>query len=170
MVIPKSLMTAAVMMAFVQIAGFAQVDTVEILTSGISCGVCAAVSEVQFRRMEGIGNVTISLPKETITLHYKPDALFSAKEIERVLEALKVHILRMRMDARGYLETGLGGKMLLVARRTRIPVRFREGTETIQLGTQLFMQGQITGSGETLEYKVGQIRIAEKGRNGHETR
>jgi copper chaperone CopZ len=169
MVIPKSLVTAAVM-AFVQVAGFAQVEKVEILTSGISCGVCAAVSEVQFRRMEGIGNVTISLAKETITLHYKPDARFSVKEIEGVLEPLKVHILRMRMDARGFLEAGRDGKMLLVAGRNRIPVRLREGTGVIEAGTQLLLQGLIMGRGETMEYRVGQIRIAEKGSNGYETR
>ncbi len=158
------------MLAIVQGAGLAQVDMVEILTSGISCGVCAAVSEVQFRRMEGIGNVTISLAKETITLHYKPDARFSVKDIEGVLEPLKVHVLRMRMEARGHLEAGRDGKMVLVAGRNRIPVRLREGTGVMEPGTQLLLQGLIMGSGETVEYKVGQIRIAEKGSNGHETR
>ncbi|MCC7187047.1 MAG: heavy-metal-associated domain-containing protein [Acidobacteria bacterium] len=169
MVLPKSLLTAAVM-AFLEVAGFAQVDKVEILTSGISCGVCAAVSEVRFRRMEGVGKVTISLPKETITLEYRPDARFSVAALEGVLEPLNVYILRIRMEARGRFETGPDGKMVLVAGKNRIPARLREGAGTIQQGMQLFVQGLVTGRGETMEYKVGQIRIAEKGSNGHETR
>lgn len=165
----KSLMAAA-MLAGVEVAGLAQVDNVEILTSGISCGVCAVVSEVRFRRMEGIGKVDISSAKETITLHYKPDARFSAKEIEEVLRPLGVHVLRMRMEARGRLETGGDGKMLLVAGRNRIPVRLGAGAGTIEPGAQLLVEGLILGSGETVECKVGRIRNAEKGGKRNETR
>ena len=41
------------------------------LTTGISCGACAGLSEIYFRRMPGIARITISLSKESITLFYK---------------------------------------------------------------------------------------------------
>ena len=50
----------------------AQVDSVEMRTTGISCGVCAMVSEFQFRRMAGVDKVTISLAREAIVIFYKP--------------------------------------------------------------------------------------------------
>jgi len=156
----------AAALAFAQVAGLAQVETVEILTSGISCGVCAAVSEFQFRRMEGISKVTISLPKESITLKYQANTWFSLQSIQAVLEPLHVQVLRIRVEARGRIEIGSEGKKFLVAGRNRFPVRLPAGTAMIDPGAQLLVDGVLLGSGEC---KVVKISITEKGGNRYGT-
>jgi len=153
----------AAVLALAPVSGLAQVEKVEILTSGISCGVCAAVSEVQFRRMEGIGKVTINLSKETITLHYKPDAGFSAQALQRVLEPLNVQILRIRIAAQGRVEDGPEGKKSLVAGRNRFVVQLPPGARTIAPKEHLLVEGLLIGTGETMECKVATVTIREDG-------
>ena len=41
----------------------AQVEKVAMRTTGISCGVCAGLSEIYFRRLPGVAGVKISLSK-----------------------------------------------------------------------------------------------------------
>ena len=152
------------------VAALAQVESVEILTSGVSCGVCAVVSEVQFRRMEGIERVAISLPKESITLYYKPGAGFSLPAIQSVLEPLKVQILRIRMTARGNVEDGPEDRKTLIAGRNRFLLRLPREAGNISPKEQLFLEGLLIGSGETMEYRVATITRREDGGKGHETR
>src|SRR5918911_190646 len=88
-------------------AAGAQVGKVAIQTTGISCGVCAAISEVQFRRMPGVDKVAISLSTETITLFYNSDASFDPRQIRRILQPLEVGVVRFQLSARGkVLEDG----------------------------------------------------------------
>jgi copper chaperone CopZ len=153
----------AAALTLAQVPGLAQVEKVEILTSGISCGVCAAVSEVQFRRMEGIDKVTINLPKEAITLHYKADAGFSAQALQRVLDPLNVQILRLRIAARGRIEDGPAGKKSLVAGRNRFVVWLPAGAGMIDPKEHVFVEGLLIGRGETMECKVATVTIREDG-------
>ena len=153
----------AAALTFAQASGLAQIETAEILTSGVSCGVCAAVSEVQFRRMEGVGKVTISLPKESITLYYKPYAGFSVQAVQRVLDPLNVRILRIRITARGRLEDGPEGKKFLVVGRNRLLVRLPPGAGEISPGEHVVVEGLLIQSGETMECKVAKVAISAKG-------
>jgi hypothetical protein len=86
------------------LSGSAQVEKTTMRTTGISCGVCAAVSEFKFRRMPGVDHVTISLPDESITISYKPGAAFSPQLLRQTLEPLSVRILEFRITARGRLQ------------------------------------------------------------------
>ena len=45
---------------------FAQVEKAAMKTTGISCGMCAAVSEVYLRQLPGIDKIKISLSQESI--------------------------------------------------------------------------------------------------------
>ena len=49
---------------------WSQVETVAMHTTGISCGVCAAVSEISLKQMTGVDRVAISLAKEAIIIAY----------------------------------------------------------------------------------------------------
>src|ERR1700740_3088880 len=87
---------------------FAQVETVAIRTTGISCGVCAAISEIQFKRVAGVDKVTISFAKEAIMLSYKPDATFSPRHLRAVLQPLDVGIVQFHISARGRFQEQRG--------------------------------------------------------------
>ena len=82
----------------------AQVEKVAMRTTGISCGVCAAVSEVNFKRISGVDKVKISLSQEAIMLTYKPGAAFSPKQIRDVLKPLDVGVTQLQIGARGRIQ------------------------------------------------------------------
>ena len=141
----------------------AQVDRVEILTSGISCGVCAVVSEIQFRRMPGVGRVDISLSNESITVSYGPDAEFSPQAIRRILQPLNVHVLQLRVWARGRIEESKKGDYLLVAGKYRFAFKSRAGIGPIPTGTPVFIEGIILNERESpMELRALKVGALEK--------
>src|ERR1700730_11048994 len=79
----------------------AQVEKVAMRTTGISCGYCAGLSELSFRKVPGVENVAISLSKEAIMLSYKPGAIFDPAGIRKILEAWKVGVVQFQINARG---------------------------------------------------------------------
>ena len=97
----KSLGLFAFVLAF---PAAAQVEKVAIRTTGISCGACAAISEIQFRRVPDIEKVAISLSTETITLFYKSGASLDTRQIRRVLQQLEVGIVHVQITAVGRVQ------------------------------------------------------------------
>ena len=83
----RIVLTAPLVLALAMPA-LAQVEKAAMRTTGISCGVCAVVSEVNIRRIEGVDEITISMSNETLMISYEPDALFESVEIRKVLESL----------------------------------------------------------------------------------
>jgi hypothetical protein len=96
-------MTKLLIAFLVACSGSAQVEKVTMRTTGISCGICAAVSEVRFRLMPYVNQVTINLPAESITLTYKPDAEFMPRDLRRVLQPLDVGVVQFTIVARGHV-------------------------------------------------------------------
>jgi copper chaperone CopZ len=82
----------------------AQVEKVAMRTTGISCGVCAAVSELNFKRIPGVDKVKISLSQEAIMITYKPGAAFSTQQILDVLKPLDVGVTQLQIGARGRIQ------------------------------------------------------------------
>jgi hypothetical protein len=97
---------------------WAQVERVAMRTTGISCGVCAVVSEFHFRRMPGVDQVRISRAQEAIMLTYKPGALFSPRAIRDLLRPLDVGVVEFQINARGQVRQ-LGGKGFFIAGRDK---------------------------------------------------
>jgi hypothetical protein len=96
----------------------AQVEKVAIRTTGISCGTCAAVSEIYLRRLAGIDIIKISLTNEAIMVSYKPGAAFQPKDLRDALKKTDVGVLQFQITARGrVLEQG--GRRFFVAGRER---------------------------------------------------
>src|SRR3974390_1321355 len=91
-----------------------QVERVAMRATGISCGVCAVVSEFHFRRMPGVDQVHISRAQEAIMLTYKPGAVFSPRAIRDLLRPLDVGVVQFQINARGQVREQ-GGKSFFVA-------------------------------------------------------
>ncbi len=93
---------------------FAQVEKAAMKTTGISCGVCAAMSEIYLRQLGGIDKIKISLSSEAIMVSYKPGAVFQPKEIRDALKKTDVGVTQFQISARGRVQEQ-NGKRVFVA-------------------------------------------------------
>lgn len=94
----------------------AQVQKVAMRTTGISCGVCAGLSEIHFRQVPGVEKVNISLSKEAIMLTYKPGAVFDPAGIRKILSTWQVGVVEFQISARGRVEGEAGKQMFLAGK------------------------------------------------------
>jgi copper chaperone CopZ len=130
----------------------AQVEKVAMLTTGISCGVCAAVSEVHLKRMAGVDRVAISLAKEEIVIYYKPGAAFSTQRIRDVLQGLDVGVVQVQIRARGYVQER-GGKRFFIAGKDKfglVPV----GDAPIPRDTPLLIEAILSDNVDPIQLKM----------------
>jgi copper chaperone CopZ len=131
----------------------AQVEKVAIRTTGISCGVCAAVSEVNFKRLPGIDKVKISLSQEAIMLTYKPGATFSPRQLRDVLKPSEVGVVQFQIGARGRIQE-LGGKRFFIAGKDKFLVTPGPQSPAIPLGAIVAIEGILNDYFEPMELKI----------------
>src|SRR5579864_8236330 len=117
----------------------AQVEAIAIRTTGISCGICAGLSEIYFRRLPGVDRVKISLKNEAIMLTYKPGATVDPEAIRKVLEPLKVGVKQFQISVRGEVREG-GGKQILEAGKDTFVVRDAIDSPVMPLNTPLHIE------------------------------
>ncbi len=139
----------------------AQVEKVAIRTTGISCGACAAVSEISFRRMPGVDKVTISLSQETILLTYKPGAAFDPRRIREVLRPLEVGVVQFLIGARGYLEDQ-GGRRFFAAGKDRFALVIAGNALVVPPGGPVWIEGVLDDRSEPMEVKVLKLRPSRR--------
>lgn len=130
----------------------AQVEKAALRTTGISCGVCAALSEIQFKRMAGVDRVAISLAKEAIVIYYKPGAVFSPRAIQEVLQPMEVGIVQFQISARGCVEEQ-GGKRFFMAGKNRF-VLVPAGDTPIPRDTPLLIDAILNDCADPMELKI----------------
>jgi copper chaperone CopZ len=135
----------------------AQVEKVAMRTTGISCGVCAAVSEVNFRRIPGIDKVKISLSQEAIMLTYKPGAVFSTQQIRDVLKPLDVGVLQFQIGARGLIQEE-GGKRVFVTGKDKFVVATDARSSGAPLSNPIRIEAILNDRVEPMEVKILDFR------------
>jgi len=135
------------------VPGTAQVEKVAVFTSGISCGVCAAVSEINFRRMPGVAKVSISLAKEAIVLTCKPGAAFDPQGIRATLKPLDVQVVRFQVSGRGRVEEQ-GSKRFLIAGKDRFVLATAANTSAMPLGATILVEGIVNDRIDPMEMKI----------------
>jgi|SRR5579884_2848526 len=122
-------------------------------TTGISCGVCAAVSDMNLRRMPGIDTVTISLAKESISIKYKPGAAFSPAALREVLQRVEVGIVEFQIRVRGIVQEQ-GGKKVLIAATDRFVLLPAERAAAIPVGTSVALEGSLNDFANPMELEI----------------
>ena len=135
----------------------AQVEKVAMRTSGISCGVCAVVSEVNFKRMPGVDKVIISLSQEAIMISYKPGAGFSPRAIRDVLEPLKVGVEQFQISARGRVQEQ-GGKRFFLAGKDKFILAVTTSVPAIPPDTPVSIEGILNDHVQPMEVRVLNFR------------
>jgi copper chaperone CopZ len=133
--------------------GAAQIEKLAMRTTGISCGICAGLSEIYFRRLPGVDKVKISLRNEAILLTYKPGATVDPEAIRKVLEPLKVGVVQFQVSLRGEIRK-TGGKQILQAGKDRFVVRDAIDSPVLPLNTPLHIEAILFDRVTPREVKV----------------
>jgi len=133
--------------------GTAQVEKVAMRTTGISCGICAGLSEIYFRRLSGVDHVKISLKNEAIMLIYKPDAQFDPGAVRKILEPLKVGITQFQISARGQVSE-VGGQRFFQAGKDKFLILDAIDSPMLPLNTPLQVEGILFDRERPMELKV----------------
>src|SRR5579871_5177394 len=94
----------------------AQVEKVAIRTTGISCGTCAAVSELYLKRLPSVDKVIISMKNEAVMVSYKPNSSFQPKELRDVLKKTEVGVTQLQISARGRVQEQAGKKFFVAGK------------------------------------------------------
>jgi hypothetical protein len=135
------------------VAAKAQVEKIAMRTTGISCGLCAGLSEIYFRRLAGVDKVKISLSTEAIMLTYRPGATFDPEAIRKILEPLKVGIVQFQIGARGQVLEN-GGKRFLIAGRDKFVLLDAIDSPPLPLKVPVRIEGILFDHASPRELKV----------------
>jgi hypothetical protein len=138
--------------------GTAQVEKLAMRTTGISCGICAGLSEIYFRRLPGVDQVTISLRNEAILLTYKPGATVDPESVRKVLEPLKVGVVQFQVSLRGEIRE-TGGRQILQAGKDRFVVRDTIDSPVLPLNTPLHIEAILFDRVTPREVKVLDFKL-----------
>ena len=156
MKLPQQLLLPLMLLASAGSA-FAQVEKVAVRTTGISCGTCAAFSEVYLRRLAGVDGIKISLSTEAILVSYKTGATFQPKEIRDVLKRTDVGVLQFQITARGrVLEQG--GRRFFVAGRDRFLLAAAADAPQPPLGAPVRIEAMLNDLVDPMELKVMTVK------------
>jgi copper chaperone CopZ len=139
---------------------FAQVEKAAMKTTGISCGMCAAVSEVYLRQLPGIDKIKISLSQEAIMVSYKPGAAFQPKQLHEALKKTDVGIVQLQIGARGRIE-GQGEKRFFVAGNDRFAVVSTPNGPEIPVNTPLTIEGILNDQVQPMQLKILAFKAAK---------
>jgi hypothetical protein len=130
-----------------------QVEKVAMRTTGISCGICAGLSEIYFRRLQGVDSVKISLSKEAIMLTYKPGVKFDPGAIRKILEPLKVGVVQFQVGVRGQVHDS-GGRRILSAGADRFVLLDAIDSPEVPAGISVRIEGILFDHENPMEIKV----------------
>ena len=143
----------AFLICLAALPGRAQVEKVAMKTTGISCGVCAGVSEIYFRRLQGVDKVKISRSHESIMLTYKPGARFDAQAIRKILEPLKVGVVQFQVGVRGEMHKE-SGKRILAAGSERFILLDAIDSPDVPASVPIRIEGILYDHHSPMEIKV----------------
>src|SRR2546421_9921048 len=140
--VPRPLVWVPLLLLGSLVPAFGQVEKVAIRPTGISCGTCAAFSEIYLRRLAGIDSIKISLSNEAILVSYKPGATFQPKDLRDVLKRTDVGVLQFQISARGRL-LEQGEHRFFVAGRDRFALKMAPDAPKIPAGTPVLIEAML---------------------------
>ena len=135
------------------IPSFAQVEKAAIRTTGISCGTCAALSEIYLRRLPQIDKIAISMSKESILVSYKPGAEFRPKDLRDALAKTDVGIVQLQISVRGQLQQQ-GTKQFFLAGKDKFTLVDSANAAQIPRDTPILIEGILNDKAAPMELKV----------------
>ena len=132
---------------------FSQVEKAAMRTTGISCGTCAAFSEIYLRRLPQVDKIAISMSKESIMVSYKPGAEFRPQDLRDALQKTDVGIVQLQVSARGRI-LQQGGKQFFAAGKDKFAVVPSANAPQIPSDIPLLIEGILNDKASPMELKV----------------
>jgi cation transport ATPase len=153
MKLPKQILLLSALVFGLAMPALAQVEQAAMRTTGISCGVCAVVSEVHLRAIAGVDKVTISKSAESVVVSYKPGALFQPAQIRKAVEGLNVGIAQFQISARGRVQDQ-SGKRFFVAGRDRFVLTSVANAPKVPSETPVMIEGVLNDRVNPMELRI----------------
>jgi hypothetical protein len=123
-------------------SAFAQVEKVAVRTTGISCGTCAAFSEIY---------------TEAILVSLKRGAAFQPKEIRDVLKRTDVGVLQFQITARGRV-LKQGSQRFFVAGRDRFLLAAAADAPQLPRESPVLIEAMLNDLVDPMELKVMTVK------------
>ena len=132
---------------------FSQVEKAALRTTGISCGTCAALSEIYLRRLPQIDKIAISMSKESIMVSYKPGAEFRPQDLREALQKTDVGIVQLQVSARGRIQQQ-GSKQFFFAGKDKFAMVPSANGAHVPLDMSVLIEGILNDKAAPMELKV----------------
>ncbi len=131
----------------------AQVEKAAIRTDGISCGVCAAVSEFYLKRLPSIDKITISLKNEAVMISYKPGSTFQPKDLREALKKTDVTVTQMQISARGQVQEQ-AGKRFFIAGKDKFALVSAANAPQLPSDTPVMIEAVVNDKTDPMELRI----------------
>ena len=149
----KYLLLLVVITAGMALPAMAQVEKVAIRTTGISCGTCAAVSELYLKRLPSVDKVIISMKNEAVMVSYKPNSSFQPKDLRDVLKKTEVGVTQLQISARGRVQEQ-AGKKFFVAGKDKFVLIAGSNTTQIPSNAPVSIEAIVNDRVDPMELRV----------------
>src|SRR2546426_12167824 len=131
----------------------AQVERVAVKTTGISCGTCAAVSEIYLRRLPSIDKINISLKNEAVMVSYKPGSSFQPKDLREIFQKTDVAVTQMQISARGRVQEQ-AGKRFFIAGKDKFLLVSAANTTQLPSDTPISIEAVVNDRATPMELRI----------------
>src|SRR5215467_2824171 len=148
----KSILLLAIVPAMT-LPAVAQVERVAIRTTGISCGTCAAVSELYLKRLPSVDKVIISMKNEAVMVSYKSGSTFQPKDLRDVLKKTEVGVTQFQVSARGHV-LDQAGKRFFIAGKDKFVLVSGSNSAQIPLNTPVSIEAVVNDRVDPMELRV----------------
>ena len=135
----------------------AQVERAAMKTQGISCGVCAAVSEVYLRKLPSIDQITISKKNEAVMVSYKPGSSFQPKDLRDALGKTDATITSMQISARGRVQEQ-AGKQVFIAGKDKFVLVSAPTSPQVPKDTPILIEAVVNDRATPMELRVMSVK------------
>ena len=142
------------------VPAMAQVERVAIRTTGISCGTCAAVSEIYLKRLPSVDKVIISMKNEAVMVSYKPGSTFQPKDLRDVLKKTEVGVTQLQISARGRVQDQ-AGKRFFIAGKDKFVLISGSNTTQIPPNAPVSIEGVVNDRVDPMELRVMTFKPAD---------
>jgi len=149
-----------VVMAAIALPATAQVEKVAIRTTGISCGTCAAVSELYLKRLPSIDKVAISMKTEAVMVSYKSGSTFQPKDLRDILKKTEVGVTQFQVSARGHV-LDQAGKRFFIAGKDKFVLVSGSNSAQIPLNTPISIEAVVNDRVDPMELRVMTFKPVE---------
>jgi|SRR5579862_8785937 len=140
-------------MAAMALPAMAQVERVAIRTTGISCGTCAAVSELYLKRLPNVDKVVISMKNEAVMVSYKAGSTFQPKDLRDVLKKTEVGVSQLQISAKGRVQDQ-SGKRFFIAGKDKFVLIAGSNSAQIPLNAAVSIEAIVNDRVDPMELRV----------------